>query len=536
MSHVNDHHSISSAVPISRKRKLSASINGDLSNDLLGTPSRGPDSRKRKCKDIVPSDPQKVSSSSTSAVPASGDLHYSASIEAFLDECYPGITHPPPSTWHSSTRHPPSFYDCLSNIWLSSGALDELNRRNKHLPKPATVALGTDSGIDFNSLPLRRGEVSADLQRFARVGGPNLTDLRGYIGSESVDLEYSDTSTSESLDMPTKKRKSASKSGPSGSKRTKSGKEDETTKTGPYDNNFVNLMKERFINEPNYKTRPKNHEELTEAIEGQRNPRPVSEVTEEDLDELREAIRKSKSEGGVDKGAFSQIEGSSGYDTAYSQLCTNWTKLLADADLKLAKPDIMDGLEVSPEIGFLRQYLDTYIVPAEKAPTLPNFFFELKGPMGVTEIATRQALHDGSLGARGIHYTRICAGERSSDMDGKACTFSGIFASGQLTLYAHFIDQPNKPKGVLKYYMYPLGSWIPDSGLEQYRQAVTAFRGLRAHACHVREDLAKRATEKLQSQVRSGKLSEEAIYNPVHSLSSLQTGASKSQVSGRGKK
>ena len=96
MSLVNGHHISSSNVPIARKRKLSASINGDLSNDVLGTPSRGSDSRKRKCKDIVPSDLQKVSSSSSSAVPASGDLHYSASIEAFLDECYPGITHPPP--------------------------------------------------------------------------------------------------------------------------------------------------------------------------------------------------------------------------------------------------------------------------------------------------------------------------------------------------------------------------------------------------------------------------------------------------------
>ena len=145
--------------------------------------------------------------------------------------------------------------------------------------------------------------------------------------------------------------------------------------------------------------------------------------------------------------------------------------------------------------------------------------------MGLPKVAARQALHDGTLGARGIHYARICAGERNSDLDGKAYTFSGVFASGQLTLYAHYIDQPQKPKGVLKYSMHVLGSWLPESGLEQYRLAITAFRGLRAHASQVREELAQRAARKLASRIREGKLTIESTYTPVHSPSSLQTGA-----------
>ena len=170
-----------------------------------------------------------------------------------------------------------------------------------------------------------------------------MTDLRGYIRSESIDLEESETSTSESLDMAGQKRKSASKSGPSNSKKTKSGKEDETTKTGPYDPNFVNIMNERFISEPDYKNAPKNLAELKEAMKDQRNLRPVPEVTEEDLDDLRAATSKSKNERGVDRHVFSKIEGpsTSAYVTAIDQSCNQWADLLFDEVLSIPKPDIM---------------------------------------------------------------------------------------------------------------------------------------------------------------------------------------------------
>jgi hypothetical protein len=64
-----------------------------------------------------------------------------------------------------SWQYPPEFYDRLSKIWLTSGALRELNRRNRILHLLA-------------SLP-RPSAPPKDLARFARRGGPDLSNLRG---------------------------------------------------------------------------------------------------------------------------------------------------------------------------------------------------------------------------------------------------------------------------------------------------------------------------------------------------------------------
>ncbi|KAG7007286.1 hypothetical protein G7Y79_00010g027870 [Physcia stellaris] len=518
MSHVNGHPNSSSAVPISRKRRRSASVNGELPNDKLDTSSKGLNLRKRRRNETVSSELHKYSPSPPATALASGDLHYSASIEAFLDKCYPEITHPPPSTWHSSTRHPPSFYDCLSKIHLTSGALHELNRRNRHLPKSAAIALGPDSGIDFDSLPLRRGEVSANLQRFARVGGPDLIDLRGYIRSESIDLETSETSTSESLDMAGKKRKSKSQSGPSSNKRTtKSGK---SVNTGPYDDNFMTALLDGGVDGPHYDPKPANFEALKTLMKATGSS-PRSDFTEAKLAEFREAAQKAANEEGVNLEVITKIRDNTAYETIHSKLCSNWAPLLEEGGLTAAKPDYMDGLKIKKENAFLRLYLDTYIVPAANAPFLPNFFFEAKGPMGLGEVAQRQALHDGALGARGILYTRICAGRK---IDDNAYTFSGFFAGGVVKLFAHFITQPDGIEGMLHYHMCIIGQWIVESDLDTYRVAVTAFRNLRRHASTVRERIATSAIDVLHSQVRSGKLNADSTYTPTHAPQTLDFG------------
>lgn len=516
MSHVNDNHNSPSVVPNSRKRKRGASINGDLPNDKLGTRSSGTEPRKRKRIDTIPSELRKDSSSSTSAVSATPELHCTASIRAFFDKCYPDIPHPPSSTWQSSTRNPPSFWDSLSSIKLTSAALDELNRRNKHLPKPVPIALGTDSGVDFDNLPARRGEISAELQRFARVGGPSLTDIRGYTRPGSIDLEEP---TSGSVDM-VGKRKSRTPSGQANSKKSKSENTTETRNTSPYDDNFMTALLDRHINKPDYDPKPTNFEALKTLMKP-KGSSSISDFTEEKLSEFRAAAAKATNEEGVNIEVITKIKDDTVYHTVQTQKCSNWAPLLDKGGLTAAKPDYMDGLEIKSENGFLRSYLQEFIVPAANVPFLPNFFFEAKGPKGTPEIANRQALHDGSLGARGILYTRICAGEK---LDSDAYTFSGLFSSGVLKLFAHFITQPDGNKGMLHYHMCILGQWLVENDVDTFRLAVTAFRNLRQHASTVREGLAVQATKVLLSAVHSGKLDEASTYTPTNAPQSLDLG------------
>jgi hypothetical protein len=66
---------------------------------------------------------------------------------------------------------PTAFWDSLSKVWLTPNALRELDRRNKQAPTspPQEVQL---------LRPITRRALR-DIQKLARQGGPNLSELRG---------------------------------------------------------------------------------------------------------------------------------------------------------------------------------------------------------------------------------------------------------------------------------------------------------------------------------------------------------------------
>lgn len=69
----------------------------------------------------------------------------------------------------STKRHLPGFWDQLSTYHLTRRALQELNRRNS---------------LPSNSVPRFvpvQNNLPTDIQRFARQGGPDLSDVVGVI-------------------------------------------------------------------------------------------------------------------------------------------------------------------------------------------------------------------------------------------------------------------------------------------------------------------------------------------------------------------
>lgn len=96
------------------------------------------------------------------------------------------------------SQSPPGFWDNLSKIWLTKGALRELNRRNNQ-----TALIPYDSCCRKPQRPLTRQllaelkktrrctqydpnfpnncapDILKDIKQFSRNGGPNLSGLRG---------------------------------------------------------------------------------------------------------------------------------------------------------------------------------------------------------------------------------------------------------------------------------------------------------------------------------------------------------------------
>lgn len=71
----------------------------------------------------------------------------------------------------SDSLLPPAFWDNLSEIWLTHNALRELDRRNKQ----ATADVSPQHQF---LRPVTR-DVLKTIQRFARQGSPDLSELRG---------------------------------------------------------------------------------------------------------------------------------------------------------------------------------------------------------------------------------------------------------------------------------------------------------------------------------------------------------------------
>ena len=70
-----------------------------------------------------------------------------------------------------------AYWDSLSKLWLTRRALKELHRRNRQTASP--VRTGIIRRPDRSREPAALEDCPSQLKRFARLGGPDLRDLRG---------------------------------------------------------------------------------------------------------------------------------------------------------------------------------------------------------------------------------------------------------------------------------------------------------------------------------------------------------------------
>ena len=391
----------------------------------------------------------------------------------------PGRPHPQPTPQSSAKKLSTSLYDHISHILLEQDALREFNKRDRLIPRPPPPSPGSGP----SSVPQRREEVSADLQRFARTGGPSLDDLRGYTAPTQITLAEPQHSSSEARRMSPKRKSDAQGETESNSKKSKTSR--------AYDANFETMLRTRDIKLPGWDTsRPANFDELV-AVMKRPASKPIDQgILNSQYEKIFRSIEQGTSEDKVKTNVFTKIRGDDDekYPNAMNKLCTGWARLFPDVELFRAKPDYLEGLPSDSGTRLLRQQLKPYVAPLEDGPCLPNFFLELKGPVGTIECAKRQALYDGTLGARGMLCARRAATDR--EFDNIAQTFSGIYASDNLRLYAHWVTQPQGVNSDYHYHMCTLGQYIITTSAEDFQTAVMAFRNLRDHAAQLRTSIA----------------------------------------------
>jgi len=402
-----------------------------------------------------------------------------------------------------------AYWDSLSKQWLTRRALNELDRRNRQRASPVrpTVAYG----LDLVAEPGQLENLSTQLKRFARHGGPDLRDLVGVSLALEISrsllissLQYPEPSIPNSTahvmlsDQPSSRTQSKSRNTLSDS--TAKTTTSKTKKTSPYDPNFEQNLIDNKIYPSHYDfpddrvpPKPNNWKDITERLKEPRLSLSPSRCPEETFDTFVRTNSRALNEDAVMGNVFPVIQGTARIPSARNLVFGN-LKQLTHGNLVDAKPDFYDGARPAQIDLRIREELRSYIIPATQgqAPALPNFFTEVKGPDGSGAVAKRQACFDGALGARGIHKLRLFeADEPETVYDNDAHTITSTYhsATGTLQIYTIHQTQPIDPGNPPEYYMSQLRSFAMTDTAERFREGAGAFRNARDWAKTQRDEL-----------------------------------------------
>ncbi|KAI5464423.1 hypothetical protein BGZ63DRAFT_421464 [Mariannaea sp. PMI_226] len=387
----------------------------------------------------------------------------------------------------------PWFWDNLSFIFLTTNALRELDRRNRlnqHALEKAEQTQGATDQISLQSSPRDLQK----LKRFARCGGPDLKDLRGYHMTEAEGtMGFSRSS------LGRRKRGSHSTS------RTRATPTTTTTKsTTPYDRNFQQHLIDHDIFPEGYEypdgqlpPEPDNLDEIIRELQQHRASLSPSRFSKSDFRKFRRADVQASKEIQVITDVLPIIEGDS-KDSKFIGRQIPFTNLdhLTDGTIVSGNPDLYYGARPEQLDQAIRQELSGHVIPStqQDLPIAPNFFVEVKGPNGSFNVASRQACYNGALGARNIH-TLQSYGLSEPEYDNKAYALTSYYHGGHLRMFTSHPMKPSSPEAPPGFAMTPLRSWSLVSDAESFRQGVAAYRNGRDWAKKQRDQSIRQANK-----------------------------------------
>ncbi|PVH94218.1 hypothetical protein DM02DRAFT_618786 [Periconia macrospinosa] len=418
---------------------------------------------------------------------------------------------------HPSGYQPPAaFWDNLSKIWLTKRALRELNRRNAEVA-PSVSRLSHRRGrrpitrncIAKSKRNCQTAQYAADYLRycgpktlkdiklFARLGGPDLSDLRNY--PEPIRPSHHAMSSSQSSSRSRQRGSATTSSTKPTTNTTK------TKSTGVYDRDFQQHIIDHDVYPHGYRhpdgsvpAKPNNHGEVNQILAQPRPSLSPSIFNDEEFEKFVQADADAAKEKQVSESVIPIIEGKIG-DTKCRSGGIPFTNLdpLTDGTLKSGNPDIYYGARPEQLSRKVRDDLSSRIIPSTQhdLPMAPNFFLAAKGPDGSLAVAGRQACYDGALGARGMHSLQSY-GQDEPVYYNNASTITSIYHGGHLKMYTSHVAPPRSPGGRPEYYMHQLKGWSMTGDLETFRQGASAYRNARDWAEKQRDEAIMQANER----------------------------------------
>ncbi|KAM0794039.1 hypothetical protein BDR22DRAFT_883689 [Usnea florida] len=335
------------------------------------------------------------------------------------------------------------FWDNLSRQFLCPRALREFGRRTEWPATPSRPDRTGKKDIDL-----------AQLKRFARHGGPSLEILRAAI-------------------CRTQNRRSF--------------QSNDTPKYSAYDPCFERHLIDHGIYPHRYRydddhgsKNPDNLGEMKEMLAQPQPSLPPLRLTQENFERFVETDERALNEDTMLSEVFAIIAGPSDVPSQKNLLFNN-LKDLTDGSLTEAKPDFYDGSPPADLNMQIRKELGPYIV---------------KGPDGRSAVCKRQALYDGTLGARGMYELRSYVDPETTH-DKMAYTITATYFGETLTIYSTHTIPSNNPKNPVEYHMTKLNAWAMTGNPEAFRQGAIALRNARDWAKEKRKELIDAANEKV---------------------------------------
>ncbi|RJE19523.1 hypothetical protein PHISCL_08147 [Aspergillus sclerotialis] len=338
--------------------------------------------------------------------------------------------------------------------------------------------------------------VLKQLERLSRLGGPDLSNLRGYPEPDNV-LDGS-MGTIKSISRKRKTRSRAAKGITT------------TAKTTTYSRNLRQHLIDYAIYPYNYEypdgqvpALPNNWDEINQRLARRRPSLSPLQFSEKDFKKFcRDDAYASKEK--IVTEVIPTIEGRSGDPKYRGGFPFGNLDPLTDGTLPHATPDHFYGARPEPLDLEIRKKLSNQIIPSTQSdlPMAPNFFLEAKGPDGTQAVAERQAVYNGALGARAIHALQSYQQE-SPVFDNNAYMVTSIYIYGQLRLYTAHISKPRGTGCRPEYIITQLNSWSMTGNIESFRQGASAYRNALDWAKETRDEMIRLANRRhLNAQSR----------------------------------
>ena len=276
---------------------------------------------------------------------------------------------------------------------------------------------------------------------------------------------------------------------------------DPPTSMSPHDINFENFVGMSGVYIDSMDSQPSNMNDIKAALDV---PRPSVTITVEKHRAFMNMTREVTVESPVMSNILPLISGGNdGFKTSESEIFTG-LKPVVENTTRL-RPDLFDGVSYRAIDGDVREALRCSIITKKQGETICpvacNFFCEVKGRDGKTWIANNQVGHNGSFGARGMHFLLNFGRSEADhifDNEARCLSITYMGREARMTIWAHHVEAPVGPGAYPSYYMTIVEEYVLNRSVEGYIRGTAAFRNAREWALIKRNEAIQIANEAAQ--------------------------------------